>query len=60
MPTHRVGCTVPSCGGFFEEDVAWPGTISMVAVPRRVQPTCNRCHRDLAQAWAARLAQVAW
>jgi hypothetical protein len=60
MPTLRVPCTALPCRGSFEDTVAWPGTISMVKVPRRVEPACKACGQDLSAAWSARILEVAW
>jgi hypothetical protein len=60
MPEVRVPCDRPACAGFFEDEVAWPGTISMRSVPQRVVPVCNVCGADLAGPWSARLDVLVW
>jgi hypothetical protein len=60
MPEVRVACTQPSCSGFFEDLVAWPGTVSMRTVPLRVVPACNACGTDLDAPWTAHLGRLAW
>jgi hypothetical protein len=60
MPEVRVPCPRPGCPGFFEDAVAWPGTISMRTVPLRVVPLCNACGADLAAPWTARVEALPW
>lgn len=60
MPELRVACTNSSCLGFFEDLVAWPGTVSMRTVPLRVMPRCNACGADLSAPWTARVEALAW
>jgi hypothetical protein len=60
MPEVRVPCDRPACAGFFEDEVAWPGTVSMTTVPQRVVPECNRCGADLSAPWGAHLEALAW
>jgi hypothetical protein len=60
MVEIRVKCSTPRCPGFFEDSVAWPGTVSMRTVPLRVIPKCSSCGRDLTLEWDQRLEQVVW